>query len=234
MTPGDSNGEGGEARPFRAESITTTLIRPLKQTDIPTLDIIISTLASAHSGYWPPFSLYSKSGTPAQWLADQPTSTRLVAELNRQVVGHVGVRPATDHQLVQMISQVCDPASANEVVKLFVAPSARRHGVATALLDAAVELIRQQSMIPVLGCFDEPTPSAATSLYLSLGWQPIGSGIGNESGLPFTAFWLPPKHTSPMLKEADEPAETSHPNKALEKRLSNHPPDSKIIELGGS
>lgn len=35
MTPGDSNGEGGEARPFRAESITPAQLHPPLGSDVP-------------------------------------------------------------------------------------------------------------------------------------------------------------------------------------------------------
>jgi len=59
-----------------------------------------------------------------------------------------------------------------EIAKLLVAPAARRHGIARALMEAAQHLAKDAGKILLV--LDTETGSNAEQLYRSLGWQEVG------------------------------------------------------------
>ena len=77
-----------------------------------------------------------------------------------------------------------------EIGKVIVHRSARRQGVARALMEAAEELARDEGRWMLI--LDTVTGSAAASLYESLGWQTVGTIPGyalDVSGVPEPATY---------------------------------------------
>jgi GNAT superfamily N-acetyltransferase len=89
---------------------------------------------------------------PAGWLTPAGTTHAWVAEIASAVVGHVTV-------------------SGTEVGRLFVAPAARRRGVAAGLLDAVRAWAAVQQMALTLEIVDAPRSAPAMDLYERTGWQ---------------------------------------------------------------
>jgi GNAT superfamily N-acetyltransferase len=86
----------------------------------------------------------------------------LVARADGEIVGTVqvilGMRENQPHR--------------GEIAKLLVAPTARRKGVARALMEAAQHLAAASGKILLL--LDTETGSNADQLYRSMGWQEVG------------------------------------------------------------
>jgi GNAT superfamily N-acetyltransferase len=104
-------------------------------------------------------------GDPHQWLSPPNTLHAWIAEARpAAVVGHVAVHQATS---------AANPAAmtAVEVSRLFVAPTARRHGVAIKLLGQVRQWATERRLDLALEIVDAPRSGAAMALYESTGWQ---------------------------------------------------------------
>lgn len=97
-----------------------------------------------------------------------------VAEDDGTIVGHVALHP---HTTVEAVGLACEkllvpPDRLGVVARLFVAPDARRHGVARALLDTAAAEARARELEPMLDVGTYLTD--AVGFYDRAGWQRIG------------------------------------------------------------
>jgi len=91
-----------------------------------------------------------------------------------EILGHVALHP---HSTPESIGLACEylrvaPSSLGVIARLFVAPEARRAGVARALLDTATAAARARGLLPVLDV--AVTLLGAIALYEQSGWQRIG------------------------------------------------------------
>ena len=82
---------------------------------------------------------------------------------------HDGVLFGTVQLVVGMVE---NQPHRGEITKLLVAPSARRHGIGRALMEAAQA--RAAELGKTLLLLDTETGGLAEQLYLSLGWQEVG------------------------------------------------------------
>jgi len=139
-------------------------IRERRAADLPAC---VAGLRSVHEadGYpltWP--------SDPAAWLSPARLAQAWVAELPEAgLAGHVAIQ--------------CDavPGAAAEVSRLFVVPTARRRGVAEALMAQAVQWARQRRLPLVLEVVDEGR-SSAIAFYESHGWQCTGTTVADWTG----------------------------------------------------
>jgi len=117
---------------------------------------------SADSGF--PSTLAPGARNGFFFTTDSPPEAHLVAELDGSVVGYIRLKPPT---------RLPENAHVMQVQGLAVDPSARRRGVAAALLTEAMQLLRERGTrkltLRVLG-----TNAAAIALYERLGFTREG------------------------------------------------------------
>lgn len=135
------------------------------------MDACAAALAEVHAadGYplrWP--------ADPVSWLAPRHrTLAAWVAETDGGIVGHVLLSNGqADPDLAAAIGVPQERMAV--VVRLFLVPRARGHGLATRLLDAATTEAYARELQPALEVMD--TDYAAIKLYRRLNWQHKGSG----------------------------------------------------------
>ncbi|WP_371645692.1 GNAT family N-acetyltransferase [Streptomyces sp. NBC_00597] len=120
-----------------------------------------------HDGYpvnWP--------DDPGTWLTPPSLIASWVAQLDGRIVGHVGLSwsSAGDAAPGLWSAHAGVSRDATAVVnRLFVAPSARGHGIGALLMARAVAEARHHGLHPVLDVVASDT--AASALYERLGWQ---------------------------------------------------------------
>jgi GNAT superfamily N-acetyltransferase len=97
-----------------------------------------------------------------------------VAEQSGQIVGHVALHPRTSFPVLERAGQALGQPLENlaVVARLFVAPSARRGGVAQRLLEVAADEAVTRGLWPVLDV--ATTLVAAIRLYDACGWTCVG------------------------------------------------------------
>ena len=98
-------------------------------------------------------------------IADLGQRSLLVAELDGRVEGYVLAGPARDHDV---------PDVAGEVYAIYVDPSAWRHGLGRALLDAASDELRAGGFDPLV-LWVVTANVAGRRFYEACGWRPDGS-----------------------------------------------------------
>ncbi|WP_174248283.1 GNAT family N-acetyltransferase [Streptomyces hoynatensis] len=133
------------------------------------LDACVRLLAEVHERdgypvYWP--------DRPGTWLSPPAQFSAWVAEWDGRIVGHVGLaRSGADDAAPGVWSARAGVGSeaAAVVNRLFVAPSARGHGIGALLMARAVTAARDRGLHPVLDVLASGT--AATALYERLGWH---------------------------------------------------------------
>jgi ribosomal protein S18 acetylase RimI-like enzyme len=138
-------------------------VRPAQLTDDTALARLSAAAWSAESAF--PSLIENDSRTNAPFFgAENPPEAHLVAELNGSVVGYIRLKPPT---------RLPENAHVMQVQGLAVDPSARRRGVAAALLTEAMQLLRERGTrkltLRVLG-----TNAAAIALYERLGFTREG------------------------------------------------------------
>lgn len=145
------------------------VVRPRRPAD---LDGCVAALAlvHTHSGYpvdWPV--------DPAAWLTPAALLTAWTAELDGQVVGHVGLCAPGEGDAAAALwrSRPGRPAPA-VISRLYVSPAARGHGLGAALLDRAVRAARTRGLHPVL---DVVAADPAAAFYERLGWRGLGTVV---------------------------------------------------------
>jgi len=139
-------------------------LRPRLATDLPAC---VEALIQVHraDGYpsrWP--------SDPAAWLSPPNLLAAWVADGDVAIVGHVVIAAANDGSLGAATGRAVDHLLSVE--RLFIAPSARRAGLARALLFEAASLAEHENKGLVLEVVDDA--SAAVALYEGLGWHLIG------------------------------------------------------------
>ncbi|MFD5619121.1 GNAT family N-acetyltransferase [Streptomyces yangpuensis] len=113
---------------------------------------------------------------PGAWLTPSSLFASWVAELDGRVVGHVGLSWSTAGDAAPGLwsARAGVGVDATAVVsRLFVAPTARGHGVGALLMGRAVAQARARGLHPVLDVVASDT--AAAALYERLGWQLLGT-----------------------------------------------------------
>jgi GNAT superfamily N-acetyltransferase len=133
------------------------------------LDACVRVLAEVHEndGYpvnWP--------ALPARWLTPPSLIAAWVAELDGRIVGHIVLSRSGAGDVAPGLwsarAGVCVDMTA-VVNRLFLAPSARGHGIGASLLAHAAKQARNHGLHPVLDVVASDT--AAATLYERLGWQ---------------------------------------------------------------
>ena len=136
-----------------------------------------------HSGYpstWP--------ADPGGWLTPADLVVAWVAEEGGLIAGHVVlVRGIRYECLLEATGR--DPDELGGIARLFVAPAARRRGLARSLLEAAVASAKERGLRPVLDVVDDSR--AAVAVYERSGWKLVGTQ---------TATWTTPTGVSPTLR----------------------------------
>jgi ribosomal protein S18 acetylase RimI-like enzyme len=177
-----------------SEDEQMSVIRPRTDAD---LDRCVDLLAAvhAHDAYpsrWPtdPGGWLSPKDLDRAWVAEAGPTTPSAASA---VVGHVGVtRPFVAPALLAAVD-----GSAGElagIVRLFVAPEARRHNIAEQLLTTATDHIRRQGWQAVLDVVESGT--AAIALYERLGWLHVTSApatwVDDAGAHPVVRYYVAP------------------------------------------
>ncbi|MEL5953282.1 GNAT family N-acetyltransferase [Streptomyces sp. CLV115] len=132
------------------------------------LDACVELLADVHErdgypGNWPEH--------PGDWLAPPALFAAWVAEVDGQIVGHVGLAEggAGDRAPALWARRAGVPVEKAAVVsRLFVSPAARGHGVGALLMERATGEARRRGRHPVLDVVTSDT--SAVALYGRLGW----------------------------------------------------------------
>ncbi|SEM01107.1 GNAT family N-acetyltransferase [Streptacidiphilus jiangxiensis] len=109
---------------------------------------------------------------PVRWLTQASLLDAWVAELDGEVVGQVGLCRSSTGDLApgEWSHRTGLPPGATAVVsRLFVAPTARGHGLGALLLAQATHEARSRGLHPVLDVVS--TDTAAAELYRRAGWS---------------------------------------------------------------
>jgi GNAT superfamily N-acetyltransferase len=113
---------------------------------------------------------------PQAWLTPHGLIAAWIALIGATVIGHVAlgaIDPEADSHLSKAAGRPAGELS--EIKRLFVVPSARRSGVALALLDGAARHALALRLHPIL----ETTADRASAirLYERNGWRRIGTSV---------------------------------------------------------
>lgn len=98
-----------------------------------------------------------------------------VAEVDREVVGQVLLRPRTSPKVMEMLRQATGLADDRfgVIARLFVSPAMRRRGIGRALMTTATAAAVSRGLVPVLDVVTKN--KAAIALYESMGWVRVGT-----------------------------------------------------------
>ncbi|MGJ5893557.1 N-acetyltransferase [Streptomyces sp. V2] len=140
---------------------TENTVRPRTDDDVAAC---VEALADVHrqDGYpvnWPEH--------PGRWLSQASGLGAWVAVLDGRTVGHIALNPGGEGDVAPGLWG--DPGTTAVVSRLFVAPSARGHGIGAQLMERAVAEARERGLHPVLDVV--ATDTAAAALYERLGWK---------------------------------------------------------------
>ncbi|MGA8112719.1 MAG: GNAT family N-acetyltransferase [Actinocatenispora sp.] len=135
---------------------------------------------------------------PAGWLSPDDTVAAWVARQGADLVGHVLLRRAEDPRVAEQLATLTGlpPERIGSLARLFVAPEARRLGVAAALLRHVATEADARGMRAMLDVVDDYS-TGAIALYERQGWLHVGSG---------TATWTAPDGSHPGLRYYLSPA----------------------------
>ncbi|MER8070658.1 GNAT family N-acetyltransferase [Streptomyces sp. NPDC094034] len=133
------------------------------------LDACVRVLGEVHKadGYpvnWPEH--------PMGWLAQPAQLDAWVAELDGRIVGHLALCPAGEGDVAPALWSSRAGTTIREIAvvsRLFVAPSARGHGIGALLMAQAARQARRRGLHPVLDVVS--TDAAAAALYERMGWS---------------------------------------------------------------
>lgn len=143
-------------------------VRPREERD---LDACARLLVAvhAHDGY-----PVEGVADPRGWLALGDQGQAWVAAAGERIVGHIGLGPDADDGAAAAWKawNGRDGHRVASISRLFVAPGARRHGVARALMARAAEAARVRDWALVLDVMEKDR--AAIRLYERTGWVRIG------------------------------------------------------------
>ncbi|KGQ62378.1 GNAT family N-acetyltransferase [Gallibacterium anatis] len=143
----------------------TTLIRPAQQQDLPALlaiynHEILNGVAT--------FDLQPKSLAERQSWFDEHNKNNhplLVAEQDGEVLGYAS------------LSRYAEKAAYNSTVELsvYIAPSARRQGIASQLMHAVIELAKKDNATHLIVSLITGTNQASISLHQKFGFNKVGT-----------------------------------------------------------
>ncbi|MEH8029882.1 N-acetyltransferase family protein [Gallibacterium anatis] len=143
----------------------TTLIRPAQQQDLPALlaiynHEILNGVAT--------FDLQPKSLAERQSWFDEHNKNNhplLVAEQDGEVLGYAS------------LSRYAEKAAYNSTVELsvYIAPSARRQGIASQLMHAVIELAKKDNTTHLIVSLITGTNQASISLHQKFGFNKVGT-----------------------------------------------------------
>ncbi|WP_460793182.1 GNAT family N-acetyltransferase [Micromonospora sonneratiae] len=153
-----------------AAGAPTCRVRLRDEADI---DEVVRVLREVHDGDGYPLNWPDR---PGEWLMQPLLLAAWVAELDGQIVGHVGLSRsgAGDAAPVLWSGRAGVPATDTAVVsRLFVSPAARGHGIGARLMAVAVQGAHERGLHPVLDVLASDTSAAA--LYRRLGWSLLGT-----------------------------------------------------------
>lgn len=138
-------------------------IRPRVEADLPGCLAVLRRVyqSSGYPGRWP--------ADPLGWLVPENEAGAWVAELDGEIAGHVGLARGMPKLRVPGFESH-DVAG---IVRLYVDPAARRHGLARELLDVATGCARDLELQPVLDVVDDA--GGAIALYERAGWRLAGT-----------------------------------------------------------
>lgn len=118
----------------------------------------------------------------------------VAVDADDMVVGQAVLNPNSSREVMALAQRVTGlpPGRFGVVARLVVSPSARRTGVATALLNVVTAAARERGLLPLL---DVATHfSGAISLYEACGWRCIGQvsvAIADQDPLPEYVYLAP-------------------------------------------
>jgi GNAT superfamily N-acetyltransferase len=129
------------------------------------------------------------------FLAPPPEIAAWVAEIRSQIVGHVALHNTGADVTLALATQHTGlpPDRLDLVVRVLVAPTARRCGAARIMLGVAVEHAHARGQRPVLDVATRFGPAIA--LYESAGWERAGEVVvklADEPPLPCFVYVGPP------------------------------------------
>jgi GNAT superfamily N-acetyltransferase len=158
-----NNGNGVTERSQQGHQGQVLAIRARTDDD---LDECVQILAEVHrrDAYpmrWP--------ADPAGWLNSSKLTGAWVAALDGTLVGHAGLATAAPNDAAPKLFG----APAAMVTRLFVAPAARGHGAASALLAHVVRTARERGLHPILDV--DSASASAIALYERQGWRFLGT-----------------------------------------------------------
>ena len=144
-------------------------VRWRERRDEPALQELLEAVTA--EGRYPP---HRPAGTD-RYAPARDELAAFVAEDGARVVGHVAVHRSTAASFMAAAGDALGAPTDDlgVVARLFVAPDARRTGVATALLRAATNFCRTIPRTPILDVW-EGLPEAI-ALYERTGWQLLGA-----------------------------------------------------------
>jgi ribosomal protein S18 acetylase RimI-like enzyme len=110
----------------------------------------------------------------ASFLTSSNTTSAFVAFVGDRLVGHVMTRTSSAPASTELITSrlALDPDRLGFVARLMVDPSARRRGIASALLAIAARALRDQGRVVVLDVLTKDL--GAIALYEHEGWRSLG------------------------------------------------------------
>ncbi len=151
-------------------------IRARRSEDLPTC---VELLASVHARdhypvRWP--------ADPAAWLAREGELAAWVAERDGAVVGHAVLRPAGGTDAAEPVAGATgSPVDRIALLaRLFVAPDARRGGLAGKLIEVVLAEARRRDLLLALDVVGGH--NGAIALYERLGWRRVAT---------INASWMP-------------------------------------------
>lgn len=152
------------------------VIRSRRPEDLPTCVELLQ-LVHARDRYpvrWP--------GDPSAWLARAGELAAWVAERNGAVVGHAVLRPVVGTDAAQPVADATGiPVDRIALLaRLFVAPDARRGGLAGKLIQVVLAEARRRDLLLALDVVGDH--NGAVALYEHLGWRRVAT---------INASWMP-------------------------------------------
>jgi len=154
-------------------------IRIRAGTDLPGCVAVLRRVyqSNGYPGRWP--------ADPVGWLVPENEAAAWVAELDGEIAGHVGLVRGMPRLRVPDF----EPQDLAGIVRLYVDPAARRHGLARELLDVATGRARDLGLQPVLDVVDGA--AGAIALYERAGWRLAGTQ---------TAWWKDEDGSTPTIR----------------------------------
>lgn len=143
-------------------------IRPRADGDLPRLVSLADSVRAVDR--WPPH----RTGSTRDFIASSDPLAALVAEDDREVVGHVAVHDRSAATVMALASDTLgvEGSGLGAVARLFVDPARRGRGFGMRLLEASVEATIATGRHPILDVWTEL--DGAIALYERAGWVRLG------------------------------------------------------------